>query len=373
MVSTYMSYRLIAKDIDRSLTQVEKQPGVARETKYYLDNITKVKSVDEFVNNTRLFKYAMKAMGLQDMDYAKAFMKKALLGGVKDEDSFANKLSDKRYAEFVSTFNFFAYGSDATTYSPAQQGTAQRYQLEAAKAGVMLDSPTLKAQVDTYLKDIKDVKSIDDFLADDSLLNFALKAYGLSDRIGDKATIRKVLEGGVADPNSYVNKQSDTNLKDFAAAFDFAARGEMATTYNPAQQGVVAKYARQTLEENAGQQNDAVRLALYFQRKAATLTSPYQILADKALGQVARTALGLPDAMANADIDLQARMLGKRIDFADFKDPAKLDKFLARFTTMWEVKNGSASSAASPAVLFSKPAEYGISTSALLALQQLRK
>ena len=43
----------------------------------------------------RLFKYAMKAHGLKDMDYAKAFMKKALVEGIDDTDSFANKLSDK--------------------------------------------------------------------------------------------------------------------------------------------------------------------------------------------------------------------------------------------------------------------------------------
>lgn len=373
MVNTYMSYRLIARDIDLSLQRVEKQPAVARETKYYLDNITKVKSVDEFVSNTRLFKYAMKAMGLQDMDYAKAFMKKALEGGVRDDDSFANKLSDKRYAEFVKTFNFFAYGEDATVYNPTQQGTAQRYQLEAVKAGVSPDNPTLKAQTETYLKDIKDVKSIDDFLADDSVLNFALKAYGLSDKIGDKALIRKVLEGGVADPASYVNKQSDTRLKEFAAAFDFAARGETTTTYSLGRQGIVDKYTRQTLEENAGEQNDGVRLALYFQRKASSLTSPYQILADKALGEVVRTALGLPDAVAQADIEKQAKMLEKRLDFEDFKDPAKVDKFIARFTSMWEIKNGGASNQVSPAVLLAKPVEFGISTSTLLALQQLRK
>lgn len=373
MVNTYMSYRLIARDIDRSLQRVEQQPAVARETKYYLDNIAKVKSVDEFVDNTRLFKYAMKAMGLQDMDYAKAFMKKALEGGIKDDDSFANKLSDKRYAEFVKTFNFFAYGKDATVYNQAQQGTAQRYQLEAVKAGVAPDNPVLKAQVESYLEDIKGVKSIDDLLADDDVLNFALKAYGLSDRIGDKALIRKVLEGGLADPDSYVNKQSDAGLKTFAAAFDFAAHGETTTTFSPAQQGIVDKYARQTLEENAGEQNEGVRLALYFQRKAASLTSPYHILGDKALGQVVRTALGLPDAFAQADIEKQANMIEKRLDLADFKDPAKLDKFLARFTSLWEIKNGGASNQVSPAVLFSKPVELGISTSTLLALQQLRK
>jgi len=373
VVSTYVSYRLIARDIDRSLQKVGTQPAVARETKYYLDNISKVKSIDEFVSNTRLFKYAMKAFGLQDMDYAKAFMKKALEGGVKDADSFANKLSDKRYAEFVRTFNFLAHGEDTTVYNPAQQGTAQRYQLEAALAGVAPDNPTLKAQTKFYLENITKVTSIDEFLADDALYTYAMKAYGLTDKLDDKAFMRKVLEGGVADPDSFANTQSDGRYADFAAAFDFAGHGEEATTYSLAGKAVVDRYARQTLEENAGDQNEGVRLALYFQRKASTLTSPYQILADGALAEVVRTALGLPAELARADVDKQAALLAKRIDFADFKDPAKLDKFLARFTAMWEIGNGSASTAVSPAMLLARPVEFGISTSTLLALQQLRK
>lgn len=108
MLNTFTSYQLIAKDINKSITQISQQPVVDRDTKYYLDNITKVKSIDDFVNNDRLFKYAMKAFGLEDMDYAKAFMVKALKEGVSDPNSFANKLTDKRYADFVSAFNFAA-------------------------------------------------------------------------------------------------------------------------------------------------------------------------------------------------------------------------------------------------------------------------
>ena len=98
MLNTYTSYLLIARDIPKAISQVETQPMVKRETDYYLANIGKVKSIDDFVNNDRLFKYAMKAFGLSDMDYAKAFMVKALKEGVTDPDSFANKLTDKRYA-----------------------------------------------------------------------------------------------------------------------------------------------------------------------------------------------------------------------------------------------------------------------------------
>ncbi|TGV76737.1 DUF1217 domain-containing protein, partial [Mesorhizobium sp. M2D.F.Ca.ET.145.01.1.1] len=89
-----------------------------------------------FVNNDRLFKYAMKAYGLGDMDYAKAFMVKALKEGVSNPNSFANKLTDKRYAAFVTAFNFAANGADATIYNKAQQLVAKNYATQAQIAGL---------------------------------------------------------------------------------------------------------------------------------------------------------------------------------------------------------------------------------------------
>lgn len=372
MVSTFTSYQIIARDIDRSLSRVESQPMVARETKYYLENIAKVTSIEEFVSDYRLFSYAMKAHGLGDMTYAKAFMVKVLEGGVSDADSFANKLADKRYREFAQSYDFAAYGETATVYSEAQQGTAARYRMQAMLAGVAINDPILQARTDDYLARIKDVTSIDEFLADDGLYSYALEAYGLTDRLNDKDFMQRILEGGVADPDSLANRQSNPAYAEFAATFDFAARGEDAITYAVAQQGAAEKYARQTLEEQAGSQNEGVRLALYFQRKAATITSPYQILADPALAKVVRTALGFPESIASADIDRQAAMFTERIDFADFRNPETLGKFLTRFTTMWELNNGQSGAVAATAVLFGEPIESGLSTDLLLTLQRLR-
>src|SRR5690606_34848154 len=93
VLSTSMSYRLIARDIDKSLDRVGNQAAVKRETAYFEANIGKVTSVEEFLDNTRLFNYAMKAFGLSEMAYAKGFMKKVLKEGVTDPESFANKLT----------------------------------------------------------------------------------------------------------------------------------------------------------------------------------------------------------------------------------------------------------------------------------------
>jgi hypothetical protein len=373
VTSTYATYQSLTRDMARTTTLVENEPEVQRETEYYLANIGKVKTVDDFVNNTRLFTYAMKAFGLEDMTYAKAFMTKVLTEGVSDPDSFANKLTDPRYKAFAEAFNFEADKDAATTYVAAQKGVTDRYTLTAVQNGVSPDNPVLKQQTDAYLKDIVNVKSIDDFLNDDSVYTYAMKAFGLDAKIGDKAFMRKILEGGVADPASFANQQTNKNYAAFAAAFDFAAHGEEATTYSVPEQGTVDAYVRQTMEDEQGAQNQGVQLALYFQRKAGSITSAYDILADKALAKVVRTALRLPDSTAMLDIDKQASMIEDKLDIKDFQDPAKLGDFLKRFTSLYDIDNPSASQQSAPlSILFSQPTTQGISTDLLLSIQQFK-
>ncbi|MDX2266259.1 MAG: DUF1217 domain-containing protein [Hyphomicrobiales bacterium] len=224
MQSAAASYRFYAQNLPAALSRVSAQPQVGRDTAYYLAKIETVKTVDEFVNDRRLFGYAMKAFGLESMTFAKAFMRKALEGGVDDSASFANQLADRRYRDFVETFNFARYG-------------------------------------------------------------------------------------------------------------------ETATVFDRARQGVVDRYVRQTLEEQAGQRSDAARLALYFERRAPEITSPYQLLADSALTKVAQTLAGLPASTSALDIDKQAEMLKARLPIADFKDPEKLQRLVSRFVNLSDAQS----------------------------------
>ncbi|HEU0063029.1 MAG TPA: DUF1217 domain-containing protein, partial [Hyphomicrobiaceae bacterium] len=110
MSTTISSYQLVAADLPRALATTRAKPTVAREAEYYLAHIEQVKSIDDLLGDQRLFAFAMKAFGLEDMTYAKAFMRKALSEGIDKSDSFANTLADSRYREFVETFNFARYG-----------------------------------------------------------------------------------------------------------------------------------------------------------------------------------------------------------------------------------------------------------------------
>jgi hypothetical protein len=372
VTSTYVSYLAVTRDMTQSLGRVEKQPIAARETAYYMENIGTVKSVEDFLADDRLYRYAMKAHGLEDMIYAKAFMRKALTEGITDTNSFANKLTDKRYRDFVASFNFVALGEDATSYVKAQAGTTKNYMLQAELAGVPATNPQVQADTAFYLANITKVKSIDQFMGDNRLYSYAMRAYGLSEMIDDKATMRTMLEGGVRDAESPANVKKDARIIAFVTAFNFEAYGENTTTYNASQRPAVDKYMRQTLEEDAGSQNEGVRLALYFERKSGELKDFYGVLADPALAKVVRTALALPDSFATSDVDRQVKFFASKIDIEDFADPEKLGKFLQRFTAMWELQNPSAPAANFATVLFSQPATIGISTDALLALQRLK-
>src|SRR5882757_6531289 len=122
MLSTIADYQRISKDMVRSLSITAKKPDVSRETAYYLANIGKVTTVDDFLKDYRLYSYAMKAYGLSDMTYAKAFMRKVLTEGTSSSTSFANKLSDPatRTSRMPSTLPRWA----ARLLKPARRRTA---------------------------------------------------------------------------------------------------------------------------------------------------------------------------------------------------------------------------------------------------------
>jgi hypothetical protein len=255
VTTTYTSYQMIAGNLTKSLERVSEQPDVARETEYYLVNIGNVKTIDDFFADTRLYNYAIKAHGLEDMGYAKAFMRKVLTEGIDSDDAFAKQLTDSRYTDLVESLNFARHGTSATSFDKAQKG-------------------------------------------------------------------------------------------------------------------VVDKYARQTLEQNAGEENSGVRLALYFARMAPSITTAYGLLADEALAQVTRTLMQMPDEFAASDIDKQAAAIEGAIDIKDFQDPTQLSKMLDRFTTLWELNNSS--DPYDPLAVFGSSSGYGISSDLLLSINTLK-
>ena len=231
--------------------------------------------------------------------------------------------------------------------------------------------PQIEREVEYYRANIGNVKSVDEFMGNTRVYNFALKAFGLEDMQYAKAFIRKVLNEGVDDSEAFSMQLSDQRFREFATAFNFKRYGSATTAFDRVQEGAVSMYLRNSLEAQSGEESEALRLALYFERKASTVTTAFGILADKAMYQVVRTAFGLPDALSSADIDRQARILSDKIDVEELQDPAYVKKMITRFLARYEADNGS--SEPSPATTILAGSNSGIDMRMILSLQTLKK
>ncbi len=253
--------------------------------------------------------------------------------------------------------------------------TSASYRLITANLQRSLDNvaqqPLPSREIEYYKQEISNIKSVDDFMANDRVYRFAMKAFGLEELSYAKGLIRKLLDQGTDDPQSLANQLADPRYRDLATTFNFVRYGASTTAFTDATQGTVDRYIRQSLEEEAGTTNEGVRLALYFERKAADINGPFEVLGDRALLQVVQTATGISPATASQPIDKQADEIAKRIDLSELKDPDKLAEFLTRFTTLWEVSNPS-SAPASSQIAALQPAPFGIDVNTLMSLQNIK-
>ena len=138
------------------------------------------------------------------------------------------------------------------------------------------------------------MRSVDDFLKDKRLVAYALQAYGFKGQDISNGDLRKILTSDPLDPKSFGNQKDNTGFRPLATAFNFGSDGKvlLVPKLQPQDRSdLVATsdlYVRQSMEQEAGADNDGVRLALYFQRVAPTVKTPYGILADRALLQVVK-------------------------------------------------------------------------------------
>lgn len=123
-------------------------------------------------------------------------------------------------------------------------------------------------------------------------------------------------------------------------------------------------------EEDEGEQNEGVRMALNFQRTAGDITSAFDILGSPALYQVVRTVLGMSDSMVGTDIDRQAAVINEKFDIEKFQDPEEVDKFIKKFVVLYDGLNGAAGV---PTVqLFAANSSAGISEDVLTVVNALK-
>lgn len=181
---------------------------------------------------------------------------------------------------------------------------------------------------------------VESLLKDRRALMMVLEAFQLESEIDKRALIRRVLTEDPAEKSSLVNRFADRRWREFAAAF---AEGrppgrspEEASAATGAQlRGILDRVIRDAMvnryEKAMGEANPGMREALYFRRVAGRVATVPQLMADRALAEVARGALGLPKQFGLLSYEQQRDLLTRRLDLAQLQDPKGVSRLVGRY------------------------------------------
>ena len=319
-----------------------------------------VSSALQFVSNPKLFDYALKAFDLDPTAESHTTIMKVLRSDPSDPTSFVNSLKDDRYVKLAAAFNFGEDGKLATPRMAQTDAnlldTANRY------AALLGDKPradaiaAAKKETADYKTALSTAIDISDFVGNKTIVTYALKAYGLDKDDLSQKDLTAILTSDLSDPKSFANASRDRRYVELAAAYSFTTTGAIKHNAPESQTArglmeIQDFYLRQQMEEEAGADNQGVRLALYFRRTAPDLTSVYGILADTALLDVVKTAVGLPAESGQADIEVQKKTIEKKLDLQTLKDPRGLERFIGRFLALYDAQNATSSPSAAAIIL----------------------
>lgn len=177
MTTTFATFQSLTRNMTRTLSLKAAEPSVALETKHFLATIPKIKTVDAFLKNTRVFTYAMNAFGLGDMAYAKGYMRKVLTEGIVDPKSFANRLNDERFTAFAKAFDFDNYGPLTTTRPAARQEVVDAYVRQKLEVDAGAENEGVRLAL-YFQREAPKVKSAYGLLADPALWKVLKTVYG---------------------------------------------------------------------------------------------------------------------------------------------------------------------------------------------------
>ncbi len=232
---------------------------------------------------------------------------------------------------------------------------------QEAQVEAFNQSPRLQREVDYFLENISNVQTAEDLVKDRRLLSVALGAFSLQDDINNRYFIQKILSDGTGSDDALSNKLTDERYKKLSAAFGFGP-GEVRTTgFSDAMSDIVESYREMSFEVSVGKQDDTMRIALYAQRELSALADKdvsedakwFSVMGLPPLRSMFETALGLPSAFGQIDIDQQLEIFREKTravtgngSFSQFSDPGMVEKFTTLYLARSQIAQMSAANSA---------------------------
>lgn len=230
---------------------------------------------------------------------------------------------------------------------------------------VFAEGPQLLRDTAYFEARIGSINSAEQLVADRRLLRVALGAFGLQDDINNRFFIRKVLEGGVIQPDSLANKLGDDRYREMSRAFGFGDLAVPSSKLSDFGPSITARFRRQQFELAVGTQSEPLRLALTASRDLPELaastdterTKWFRVMGRPPLRKIFETALGLPSSFGSLDLERQLGVFQDRArrqlgisSLSDLADPDLQDKLIQRYLLRADITQQSYVGSASVAL-----------------------
>jgi len=240
--------------------------------------------------------------------------------------------------------------------------------------------PSTTRELEYFRENISTALTAEDLVKDRRLLAVALGAFGLSDEIGKKAYIQRVLEDGTEKKDAFANRINDPRWRDFAERFGYGNLGGTRVLLSSFREEIAQRFTERAFEEHVGDVDTDMRLAMNFRREIARIAENtsvdrvgwLQIMGQRPLRAVMEAALGLPASIGIVDLEQQRQIFeDKAQDLLGgkspsiFSDPEIIDDVLRRFFLQTEIRNGPSNSTPGMAALSVLSAPPGGSAQAI--------
>ncbi len=211
--------------------------------------------------------------------------------------------------------------------------------------------PQVARAIQAFTTAVQNATTPQQLLSNPQALQVLLTANGLGDQTSYTALATQTLLSNINDPNSLVNKLSDTRWQSVVQTYDFANKG-LSIIQNPQVIQTIANgYAEVTWMNSLDATTPGLSDALAFRKEASSITSVDQILGDPVMRTVVTTALGIPEQIAFQDLSAQEQAITSRLDISKFQDPNFVEQFTQRYLIAAAQAASSSSSSTSSSSL----------------------
>ncbi|WP_372803432.1 DUF1217 domain-containing protein [Paracoccus seriniphilus] len=195
-------WRILQDQAARHLEVLSQDPVVQRSTQKFEKNISSIDSAADLVRDYQMLHVALRTFGLDDDIGNKAFIQKVLESDLQDENSLANRLSDKRYLRLATTFDFQAGGANADSIIDTVSRDYLQREFEY-RVGEADENLRLALNAQRELQEMSGRESSDRTLWYEVLANAPLKT---------------VFEGAFGFGDGYANLSIDRQYEEFTKA-----------------------------------------------------------------------------------------------------------------------------------------------------------